>query len=236
MDYLIVVLTIGFLITIHEFGHLIAAKSVGVGIKIFSVGFGPKLLSFKKNETEYRLSLIPLGGYVLPEIENENELFAIPIKNRIIFALGGPAANIFSCLLFFMIGNLLVSGFSLSGILINPFIQLYQSLSGFIIKLPQIFSSSENLSSLVDVIGKSDLIIGGSFLKALSFAVMLNINLAVFNLLPIPPLDGGKIVLYLLEKLHPKALKLHIPVTVVGWVFMIGTMLFLTFRDVARYL
>ncbi len=176
------------------------------------------------------------GGYVLPKIETEKDFFNILIKNRMIFALGGPAANIFSCIFFFIIANLLVSGFSLTGIFINPFIQLFQSLTGFIIKLPQIFSSSENLSSLVDIIGKSDLIIGGSILKALSFAVMLNINLAVLNLLPIPPLDGGKIVLYTLEKIHPKALKLHIPVTIAGWVFMIGAMLFLTFRDVAKYL
>ena len=63
---------------------------------------------------------------------------------------------------------------------------------------------------------------------------MLNINLAVFNLLPLPPLDGGNIILYLFEKIHPGLLKIHIPLAVTGWVFLIGVMLYATILDVGR--
>ncbi|SVE14700.1 uncharacterized protein METZ01_LOCUS467554, partial [marine metagenome] len=57
-------LMLGVLIFVHELGHYLAAKSVDVEVEKFSIGFGPKLIGFQRGETEYVLSLIPLGGYV----------------------------------------------------------------------------------------------------------------------------------------------------------------------------
>ncbi|HZK12848.1 MAG TPA: site-2 protease family protein, partial [Atribacterota bacterium] len=51
------------LIFFHEFGHFIAAKASGVRVYKFSFGFGPRVLGFTKNQTEYVICLIPLGGY-----------------------------------------------------------------------------------------------------------------------------------------------------------------------------
>lgn len=59
-----IVLGMGFLIFIHEFGHFIMAKRHGVRVEIFSIGFGPAILRRRRGETEYRFSIIPLGGYV----------------------------------------------------------------------------------------------------------------------------------------------------------------------------
>jgi len=58
------VVVIGVLIFIHELGHFLVARFFGMGVRVFSLGFGPKLLSFTSGPTEYRVSLIPLGGYV----------------------------------------------------------------------------------------------------------------------------------------------------------------------------
>lgn len=55
---------LGILITFHEFGHFIFAKMLGVRVLVFSLGFGPKLCGIKIGDTEYRLSAIPLGGYI----------------------------------------------------------------------------------------------------------------------------------------------------------------------------
>ena len=55
-------LVISVVVFFHELGHLLVGKAVGVKAVKFSIGFGPKLVSFKKGETEYRLSLLPLGG------------------------------------------------------------------------------------------------------------------------------------------------------------------------------
>ena len=55
---------IGVLVFVHELGHLVAAKSVGIACPRFSIGFGPRIAGFTWGETEYVISLLPLGGYV----------------------------------------------------------------------------------------------------------------------------------------------------------------------------
>lgn len=55
---------LGILIIVHEFGHFIVAKKIGVRVEKFSLGFGPRIISKVKNNTEYSVNLIPLGGYV----------------------------------------------------------------------------------------------------------------------------------------------------------------------------
>ena len=55
---------LGALIVVHEFGHFIVAKKSGVRIERFSIGFGPPLWRKQWGDTEYRLALVPLGGYV----------------------------------------------------------------------------------------------------------------------------------------------------------------------------
>lgn len=64
---------LGILIFVHEFGHFIVAKITGVGVEKFSLGFPPKLIGFKKGETQYMISAIPLGGYVKLKGENPDE-------------------------------------------------------------------------------------------------------------------------------------------------------------------
>ena len=93
MSFVAVAIVIGLLIAIHEYGHLLAAKLCGIPVKRFSIGFGPKLFAFKLAETSYWFSLIPLGGYVLPALE-DTDLRRLPTYKRITFALGGPVANI----------------------------------------------------------------------------------------------------------------------------------------------
>ena len=58
------IFVIGILVFIHELGHFLLAKWSGVRVEKFSLGFGKKLLGFRKGETEYLLSALPLGGYV----------------------------------------------------------------------------------------------------------------------------------------------------------------------------
>jgi len=107
-----VVFTFSILILFHEFGHFLACKKIGVRVEKFSLGFGPKLFGFKKGETEYCLSAIPLGGYVKMAGEDPHEKLKgkrweflsqnIPRRSIIIFS--GPLANLLlAFLLFFLI-------------------------------------------------------------------------------------------------------------------------------------
>ncbi|MCG2676698.1 site-2 protease family protein, partial [bacterium] len=73
LTILAVVFTFGILILFHEFGHFLACKKIGVRVEKFSLGLGPKLIGFKKGETEYCLSAIPLGGYVKLAGEDPHE-------------------------------------------------------------------------------------------------------------------------------------------------------------------
>ena len=62
--FAIFMIFLGPLVFFHELGHFLFARFFGVKVEVFSIGFGPKLLKFKRGDTEYTLSLIPLGGYV----------------------------------------------------------------------------------------------------------------------------------------------------------------------------
>ena len=71
--WLEVVFGVGLLIFIHELGHFLAAKKIGVRVEAFSLGFGPRIFGFRRGDTEYRLSLVPLGGYVKMAGENPDD-------------------------------------------------------------------------------------------------------------------------------------------------------------------
>src|ERR1700686_3452738 len=95
-------IVLGFMILIHELGHYAAAKYFGVRVEVFSIGFGKRLLGFKRGETDYRISAIPLGGYVKMSGEipmdtlsdDPGEFLNHPRWQRFIVAIAGPAMNI----------------------------------------------------------------------------------------------------------------------------------------------
>jgi regulator of sigma E protease len=95
-------IVLGLLILIHEFGHYAAAKYFGVRVEVFSIGFGKRLLGFTRGETDYRISAIPLGGYVKMSGENPmddrtgdpGEFLSHPRWQRFVVAIAGPAMNI----------------------------------------------------------------------------------------------------------------------------------------------
>lgn len=97
-----VAVVLGFMILIHEFGHYAAAKFFNVRVEVFSIGFGKRLFGFRRGETDYRVSAIPLGGYVKMSGENPMdertgdpaEFLSHPRWQRFIVALAGPAMNI----------------------------------------------------------------------------------------------------------------------------------------------
>src|ERR1700734_3206706 len=58
------IVLIGIMVVVHEFGHFAVAKLCGVRVESFSVGFGPRLFGVKYGDTDYKICLLPLGGYV----------------------------------------------------------------------------------------------------------------------------------------------------------------------------
>jgi regulator of sigma E protease len=95
-------IVLGFLILIHEFGHFAAAKYFGVRVEQFAIGFGKRLVGFHLGGTDYRINLLPLGGYVKMSGENPmddrsddpGEFLNHPRWQRFVIALAGPTMNI----------------------------------------------------------------------------------------------------------------------------------------------
>jgi regulator of sigma E protease len=92
---------LGIIIFVHEAGHLLVAKGFGVRVLTFSLGFGKRLWGFRRGETEYRVSALPLGGYVRLGGENAEEatgdprdFLSKPRWQRILVYVAGPAMNV----------------------------------------------------------------------------------------------------------------------------------------------
>lgn len=97
-----VAFVLGVLVFVHEFGHYAVAKLCRVRVDVFSIGFGKRLWGFRRGETDYRISALPLGGYVKMAGENPmeersgdpGEFTSHPRWQRFLIAIAGPAMNI----------------------------------------------------------------------------------------------------------------------------------------------
>src|SRR5579864_6155462 len=101
-------LVLGVMILVHEWGHFIIARLFKVRVDVFSIGFGPRLFGWKWGNTDWRLSALPLGGYVrmagqdLSEIDSSDvaptglpdELMSKPRWQRALISFAGPAVNL----------------------------------------------------------------------------------------------------------------------------------------------
>ena len=103
---------LGIMVLVHEFGHFAVAKFFRVRVEVFSIGFGTRLFGFRRGDTDYRLSLLPLGGYVKMAGENPTEertgdpgeFASHPRWQRVLIGLAGPVAN-------FLLAFVLMTGY-----------------------------------------------------------------------------------------------------------------------------
>ncbi|MGA9583949.1 MAG: RIP metalloprotease RseP [Terracidiphilus sp.] len=72
------IVLVGVMVVVHEFGHFLVAKLCGVRVEAFSVGFGPRLFGIKYGDTDYKICLLPLGGFVKMTGENPGEVAMVP--------------------------------------------------------------------------------------------------------------------------------------------------------------
>jgi regulator of sigma E protease len=113
------IVVLGVLIFVHEFGHFLLAKIMGVGVEKFSLGFGPRILGKKIGMTDYRISAIPLGGYVkmvgeAPDAEIDDAMRPLSfshksVSKRIAIVLAGPMFNLLLAVVIFF-GFFQISG------------------------------------------------------------------------------------------------------------------------------
>lgn len=214
----------GTLIVVHEWGHLLVAKALGARVPVFSIGLGPVLWKREWRGTEYRIAALPLGGYVLLD-SVETGLTLSPLGRMAVFAAGPLANLVLAAAIFLAIGRPAMFGSSL--------VAMRDVLVG-------LFTGAIAVRQLAGPVGIMHMA-GESAAQGWTalgaFAGFLSINLAVLNLLPLPILDGGQILIAAVEGMlgRPLNVKLRVGMALAGWAFMLGLFVFVTFGDLARW-
>lgn len=318
-SYLVSLLAIGFLVLIHELGHFLFCKLFSIPVSRFNIGFGPVIFSKTMNKTEYGISIIPLGGFV--EIDNENEsiqklslwksscILLAGIISNLLFAyitiIGLVMYNqdimnhdqlklfypqkcitikdkentkinlayhytldflshikpsqftlkdtdkqeiIFENETFFndhftiesnIPAAIIKDTSNLSG-LITTSILLVNNIIAYTMKsIISLFKKCETkkLSGILGIIQvMKNTFLNKNFIDFLIILVFISINLALFNLLPLPILDGGKLLLVIIAKLIRKPIseKFENILTYISILFFILLTLCSTYYDIIR--
>lgn len=232
-----IIFLLGFLIFIHEGGHFCIAKLCKVKVNQFAIGFGPKIWSHQGKETLYALRLIPLGGFVSMEGEDqessdERAFNKASIPKRIAIVSAGATVNIiFGLLVYFIlvlaIKKNLLFAFQATGGYLDRFIQ----------SIKMLFTGKVGVNDLTGPVGISQIVSSTVGIKEYVYMLsMISLSLGITNLLPIPALDGGKIVLLIIEAIRKKPLKenIEIEIQLIGFGLLMALSIFVTYNDIIR--
>lgn len=231
-----IIIMLGFLVFIHEGGHFLVAKLCKVKVNEFALGFGPTIFTKEKGGTKYALRLIPLGGFVSMEGEEERSDTEGSFSNasvwkRIAIVAAGGLVNIIFGLLVYFILLLTIADIYTALVSVKDYLVLV------FISLKDLFTGGVSPDQMVGIVGISDIVVNTSgFQEYFSIMASISVSLGITNLLPFPPLDGGKIVIYLIEAIRRKPLKEETELKIQAWGFalLIALFIFVTYNDILR--
>lgn len=231
-----IIILLGTLVFIHELGHFAAAKLFKIKVNEFAIGFGPVILKKQGKQTKYALRLIPLGGFVGMEgeeerSENEGSFSEAGIIKRIIVISAGGIVNIIFAIIIYFLLVWSFNDIGIAVIAIKDFVfSIFTSLKMMILGG---LSAQQMMGpvGISNVVSKTNGIV--DFLYILS---LISLSLGVTNLMPFPPLDGGKIVLLIIEAIRKKPLneKIELYLQMGGFSLLILLSLYITYNDVIR--
>ncbi len=234
-----IIFLLGFLIFIHEGGHFLVAKLCKVKVNQFAIGFGPEIFSKTKGETKYAIRLIPLGGFVSmegeeEESEKEGAFNKASIPKRIAIVAAGAIVNIIFGLLVYFI--LILTIYGSLGTALDATADFSVSL---VDSVKMLFTGKVGADDLTGPVGISELVSKTSGFREYAYILaIISVSLGVTNLLPIPALDGGKILLLIIEAIRRKPLKdkTAIQLQLIGFSIIIALSIFVTYNDIIRIL
>lgn len=236
IDAIKIIFLLGFLVLIHESGHFFIAKLCKIRVNEFAIGFGPTIWSKQGKVTKYALRLIPLGGFVSMEGEEERSTKegsfseASVMKRIAIVAAGGLVNIIFAIILFWCLSASFVGAK-------NAFYNVIYFVKSMFNGIIQIFTGKVTVDQMMGPVGISNVVSQTSGLADFVYILsVISLSLGVTNLLPFPPLDGGKIVLLIIEGIRKKPFsqKFELGLQSVGFLLLITLSIFVTYNDILR--
>jgi len=230
---ILALLGLSLIIVVHESGHFLMCKLFDVKTPVFSVGFGPVLARYTIDDTAFQLAALPLGGYVAIDPAS---LATKPYWQKLIINIAGIIFNIIFALLLLMYLMWLTGqqNIILTGMLTTY--QLSMRMARAMFGMWKKEQRSEIMGPIGIVSSTTEMQDTNQTAFMIWWLALINLNVAIFNILPIPLLDGGHIALDTIEALYGKPLPPHL----VGNINLIFLFLFLAFlfwvsmRDVQR--
>ena len=232
-----IIFLLGFLIFIHEGGHFAVAKLCKIKVNEFAIGFGPTILKKQGKETKYAIRLIPLGGFVSMEgeeeqSEHERSFSNASIPKRIAIVAAGATINIiFGLLTYFILVAIVYKNIPLA----------IESTGGFISaiaeSLKMLFTGHVGINEMTGPVGISQVVSQTTTIANYIYIIALvSVSLGVTNLLPIPALDGGKILILIIEAIRKKPLnkETEAKIQLIGFSILIALSLIVTYNDILR--
>ncbi len=231
-----IVFLLGFLVLIHESGHFFVAKLCKVRVNEFAIGFGPTIWSKQGKVTKYALRLIPLGGFVSMEGESEKSskegsFSEASILKRIAIVMAGGMVNIIFAIIVFWILSASFVGAK------NAFYNVGLFIKSMFESIVQLFTGKVGIDQMMGPVGISGVVSKTSGIADFIYILsVVSLSLGVTNLLPFPPLDGGKVVLLIIEGIRKKPFsqKFELALQSAGFLVLIILSVFVTFNDIIR--
>lgn len=246
VSFLAFLLVFTIAVLAHETGHYLAARRLGVAVYEFSIGFpfSPRVATlFRRGKTEFTLRLLPLGGFVSfspdgGEAETA-EYLAAGRWRRAVIASAGSVFNIILAVFLITAALCLNGDAGLSGAFFSGLATVVEAFTGTIRLIFGLLSGSGSLDSLAGPIGiaaAAGKAAYGGLPSLLYFTGFLSLSLGILNLLPLPALDGGHLVILLLESLKggPLSENTYRIAGLAGILFFLTLTVFVSYNDILK--
>ena len=244
-----IIFLLGFLIFIHEGGHFIVAKLCKVKVNEFAIGFGKTIWQKQGKETKYAIRMIPLGGFVSMEGEVESSdvegsFSKASVWKRMAIVVAGATVNIlFGIIVYFILMSTVGIQFvdPARDTFINRIyygaIGTWEFISMLFESIKVLFTGGISADQMVGIVGISEVVATtAGVVNYIYLLAVISISLGITNLLPIPALDGGKILILLIEVIRRKPIKPETEATIqlLGFSILMALTIFVTYNDIIR--